>query len=62
MPRGNLEGIYPRMLSLSVIKDMLDRYEYNQAFTLMRNHRIDLNLIHDHNPSDFISVRQLLPI
>lgn len=55
MPRGNLEGIFPRMLSLSVVKDMLDQHEYQGAFTLMRNHRIDLNLIYDHNPQDFLS-------
>jgi len=61
MPRGNLEGIFPRMLSLSVVKDMLDQHEYQGAFTLMRNHRIDLNLIYDHNPQDFLSVL-LLPV
>ena len=56
MPRGNLEGIFPRMLSLSVVKDLLDRHEYRTVFTLMRNHRIDLNLFYDHNPQDFLSV------
>lgn len=61
MPRGNLEGIFPRMLSLSVIKDLLDHHEYNTAFTMMRNHRIDLNLIHDHNPQDFLAVKPFLP-
>ncbi|ELR18862.1 elongator complex protein 1, putative [Acanthamoeba castellanii str. Neff] len=55
MPRGNLEGIFPRMLSLSVVKDLLDRHEYRTVFTLMRNHRIDLNLFYDHNPQDFLS-------
>jgi hypothetical protein len=44
------------MLSLSVVKDLLDRHEYRTVFTLMRNHRIDFNLFYDHNPHDFLSV------
>ncbi|KAH8872242.1 Elongator complex protein 1 [Schistosoma japonicum] len=39
MPRGNLEEIHPRAL----------------AVKMMRRHRINFNLVHDHNPNLFLS-------
>ncbi|KAF2071926.1 hypothetical protein CYY_006763 [Polysphondylium violaceum] len=54
MPRGNLEAISPRSLTLSTIREMLNNHQYIKAFMLMRRNRIDLNLIYDHNPSDFL--------
>ncbi|XP_068622441.1 elongator complex protein 1 [Battus philenor] len=53
MPRGNLETIQPRPLSLRIIGDKLDLLDYEKAFDLMRKQRINLNLIHDHNPKMF---------
>ncbi|XP_041464243.1 putative elongator complex protein 1 [Lytechinus variegatus] len=50
MPRGNLETIHPRALVLASIKRCLDALKYKEAFTVMRRHRIDMNLIVDHNP------------
>ena len=50
MPRGNLETIFPRALVLSEVRKKLDRMEFGTAFRTMRKHRINLNLIHDHNP------------
>ncbi len=50
MPRGNLETIYPRALVLSSVRRALDRIDYKSAFIAMRKHRINLNLLHDHNP------------
>ncbi|KAL4704458.1 hypothetical protein ACJJTC_019557 [Scirpophaga incertulas] len=50
MPRGNLEAIQPRPLSLKVIGECLDTLKYHEAFDLMRKQRINLNLIYDHNP------------
>nr|CAB3242269.1 putative elongator complex protein 1 [Phallusia mammillata] len=53
MPRGNLEVIHPRPLVLSILKELLDLGEYKQAFMIMRKHRINMNLFHDHNPEQF---------
>ncbi|CAH2087106.1 unnamed protein product [Euphydryas editha] len=53
MPRGNLETIQPRPLSLKIIGEYLDTLKYYEAFDLMRKQRINLNLIYDHNPKLF---------
>lgn len=68
MPRGNLETIFPRILSLDTIRFLLNKYvfsdnenltpirfDYKESFLLMRKHRIDLNFIYDHYPSEFIA-------
>lgn len=54
MPRGNLETIQPRPLSLKIIGEHLDSLKYHEAFDLMRKQRINLNLIFDHDPDKFI--------
>ncbi|EPS37147.1 hypothetical protein H072_9211 [Dactylellina haptotyla CBS 200.50] len=54
MPRGNLETIYPRALVLAGVRGSIDSKDYKTAFSLCRTHRVDLNLLHDHNPSQFI--------
>ena len=53
MPRGNLETVYPRPLMVHFLKKCLDSREYKKAVDLMRKHRIDMNLLYDHNPRDF---------
>lgn len=55
MPRGNLECIQPRALSLYIIGTYLNELNYYAAFDLIRKQRINLNLIFDHNPSLFIA-------
>ena len=50
MPRGNLETISPRALVLSCVRRQLDGVEFKSAFVIMRKHRINLNLVYDHNP------------
>lgn len=50
MPRGNLETIFPRVLVLSSVRRHLDQLRYGDAFKIMRKHRINLNLIYDHDP------------
>ncbi|KAF3905875.1 hypothetical protein AA313_de0208872 [Arthrobotrys entomopaga] len=55
MPRGNLETIYPRALVLAGIRDAIDLKDYKTAFSFCRTHRVDLNLLHDHNPEQFIT-------
>eukprot|EP00794_Sanderia_malayensis_P009518 gene9518-10506_t len=55
MPRGNLETIHPRVLVVSFLKKLLDKLAYRKALNTMKRHRINLNLIHDHNPELFLS-------
>ena len=55
MPRGNLEGIYPRALVLSTIRYLLDTERFHEAVDTMRRHRVDLNLLADNNPSQFVN-------
>lgn len=54
MPRGNLEAIQPRVLSLCIIGDLLDVGNYRKAFDLLRKQRINLNLLVDHSPVKFL--------
>ncbi|GAB0088746.1 Elongator complex protein 1 [Sergentomyia squamirostris] len=54
MPRGNLETIQPRALTLRIIGDLLDKNEYRMAYEILRKQRINLNLIVDHNPKEFL--------
>ena len=55
MPRGNLETVYPRAFVIGQVKRLLDGLKYREAFLACRRHRIDLNLLHDHNPELFTS-------
>lgn len=54
MPRGNLEAIQPRVLSICIIGKLLDAHEYHKAFNILRKQRINLNLLVDHSPRDFL--------
>lgn len=55
MPRGNLETIYPRALVLAGIRRSINRKQYKKAFFACRNHRVDLNILHDHDPQQLRS-------
>lgn len=55
MPRGNLEAIQPRVLSLCIIAELLDALQYRQTFDLLRKQRINLNLLVDHDPVKFLA-------
>lgn len=55
MPRGNLECIHPRPLFLTSVRGLLNKTEYFKAITLMRKHRINMNLIYDHDPVMFMN-------
>ncbi|XP_052279525.1 putative elongator complex protein 1 isoform X1 [Dreissena polymorpha] len=55
MPRGNLETVHPRALVLTAVRKHLDKLQFNEAFMVMRKHRINMNLLYDHNPAAFIS-------
>lgn len=61
MPRGNLETIYPRALVLAGIRQSIDKQDYKGAFLACRSQRVDMNIIHDHNPEVFMkSVRSFI--
>ena len=54
MPRGNIETIYPRALVLAIIRQNIDEKKYKKAFLSCRSHRVDMNILHDHDPESFI--------
>lgn len=54
MPRGNLESIYPRALVLRYLMSRITAGVYDEAFRMMRKHKVDLNLIVDLDPKDFL--------
>ncbi|KAF2663962.1 elongator complex protein-like protein 1 [Microthyrium microscopicum] len=54
MPRGNLETIYPRAMVLAAIRKNIDALDYKTSFMTCRNQRVDMNIIHDHNPEQFM--------
>lgn len=55
MPRGNLETIYPRAMVLAGIRQLIDVKEYGKAFAHSRTQRVDMNILYDHNPDQFLS-------
>ncbi|KAK3082365.1 hypothetical protein LTS18_004277 [Coniosporium uncinatum] len=55
MPRGNLETIYPRALVLAGIRKSIAALDYKTAFLACRNQRVDMNIIHDHDPKGFMA-------
>jgi elongator complex protein 1 len=55
MPRGNLETIYPRALVLAAIRRSIENDSYSEAFLACRNQRVDMNILHDHDPERFMS-------
>jgi len=55
MPRGNLETIFPRAMVLAGIRRTIDLRDYRSAFLACRSHRVDMNIIHDHDPVGFMS-------
>ncbi|KAI8913226.1 IKI3 family-domain-containing protein [Gorgonomyces haynaldii] len=54
MPRGNLETISPRALVLSQVRHLIEHLDYKKAFLICRRHRIDLNILIDHHPVQFL--------
>ena len=69
MPRGNMEGIYPRALVLPYVMTKIDEGEYGEAFSMMRRQKVDLNLIVDLDPVRFLDcdgvdsfLEQVIPV
>ena len=54
MPRGNLETIQPRSLTVLLLRRLLDDVNFNAAFVLARKQRINLNLLVDHDINQFM--------
>ncbi|KAI5847254.1 IKI3 family-domain-containing protein [Morchella snyderi] len=59
MPRGNLETIFPRALVLAGVRRSIEVKHYRRAFLACRNHRVDLNILHDHAPAQFLDSIEL---
>lgn len=54
MPRGNLETIYPRALVLAGIRTSINAKNYKKAFSICRVQRVDMNILHDYAPEQFM--------
>lgn len=54
MPRGNLETISPRALVLPYIMHKIQQGDFRTALDIMRRQRVDLNLIVDLDPVNFL--------
>lgn len=63
IPRGNLEGCEPRPLVLMKSRILLENRKYLDCLLLLRRQRVDLNLLIDHNPANFLEeVPTLVPL
>lgn len=60
MPRGNLETVYPRALVLAAIRRSIEDEQYSDAFLTCRNQRVDMNILHDHNPEKFLASIEMI--
>ena len=54
MPRGNLETIYPRAMVLAGIRSLVEQKDYASAFATCRTQRVDMNILFDHRPEQFL--------
>ena len=59
MPRGNLETIYPRALVLAGVRRSIEARDYKTAFLACRNNRVDMNLLYDYAPGQFMGCIEL---
>mmetsp|Transcript_12010 Transcript_12010/g.20268 ORF Transcript_12010/g.20268 Transcript_12010/m.20268 type:complete len:314 (-) Transcript_12010:1219-2160(-) len=54
MPRGNLEGIHPRLICISKCIEFVENKQYGLAFKTLRQQKVDINLIYDVDPAAFL--------
>lgn len=54
MPRGNLETIFPRAMVVAGIRSLIDDKNYGRAFSYCRTQRVDMNILYDHKPQQFL--------
>lgn len=50
MPRGNLETLAPRVMSLYMAKGLFEKKNYKECYEHIRRHKLDMNLLFDFNP------------
>lgn len=55
MPRGNLETIFPRAMVVAGIRSLVDEKNYSRAFSYCRTQRVDMNILYDHRPTQFLA-------
>ena len=55
MPRGNLETIFPRAMVVAGIRKLIEEKNYKKAFTHCRTQRVDMNILYDHAPEQFLA-------
>ncbi|WXC61328.1 hypothetical protein SNK03_007204 [Fusarium graminearum] len=55
MPRGNLETVFPRALVVAGIRNLIDEKNYARAFSYCRTQRVDMNILYDHQPEQFLA-------
>eukprot|EP00522_Entomoneis_paludosa_P007273 CAMPEP_0172451472 /NCGR_PEP_ID=MMETSP1065-20121228/9512_1 /TAXON_ID=265537 /ORGANISM="Amphiprora paludosa, Strain CCMP125" /LENGTH=1015 /DNA_ID=CAMNT_0013203435 /DNA_START=20 /DNA_END=3067 /DNA_ORIENTATION=- len=56
LPRGNLEGVAPRALVLPhILQHVVSKGNYKAALEMMRQQKVDLNLLVDWNPVEFLN-------
>ena len=54
MPRGNLEVIHPRSLTLKIVVRLLNRQQFAAATDILRRQRINQNIVIDNDPQNFL--------
>src|SRR5205809_693563 len=54
-PRGNLETIYPRAMVLAGIRQHIAAMNYKSAFLSCRSQKVDMNILHDYAPEQFMA-------
>lgn len=55
LPRGNLEGIYPKVIMINQVQKKIAAKQYSAAFETIRTHKLDFNLLFDLNPDQFFA-------
>ncbi|KAI0205480.1 elongator complex protein [Astrocystis sublimbata] len=55
MPRGNLETIFPRAMVVAGIRKLIEALDYEKAFAYCRTQRVDMNILYDHQPAQFLA-------
>lgn len=53
LPRGNFEGIFPKVIMINLVRKHIEGRRYRQAFETIRTHKLDFNLLYDIEPGQF---------
>ncbi|QUC22981.1 uncharacterized protein UV8b_07222 [Ustilaginoidea virens] len=55
MPRGNVETVFPRAMVVAGIRSLIEERNYSRAFSYCRTQRVDMNILYDHQPAQFLA-------